>query len=100
MLWSLNMKNFIVLFITTLCLTVLAGGTLAQQKTKITKAEDLPRRSVQLNGKALEILNDEAQLRRLADELLANLQNDLEKDVQKNRGCYRRKCTSSLSDNC
>lgn len=78
------MKNFIVLFITTLCLTVLTVGTLAQQKTKITKAEDLPRRSVQLNGKALEILNDEAQLSRLADELLAKLQNDLEKDGQKN----------------
>ena len=73
------MKNFIVLFIMALCLTMLTGGTIAQQKTKITKAEDLPRRSVQLNGKALEILNDEAQLSRLTDKLLANLKNDLDK---------------------
>jgi tetratricopeptide (TPR) repeat protein len=61
------------------------GHIFAQQKTKITKADELPRRTVQLSGKALEILNDAPQLARLNDELIKNFQSDLEKyDIQDN----------------
>lgn len=60
--------------------SVMFGGQIfAQQKTRITKADELPRRTVQLSGKALEILNDAPQLARLNDELIKNFQGDLEK---------------------
>lgn len=55
----------------------------AQQKTVITRADELPRRSLQVQGKALELLNDTAQLTRLADILIANFNEDLKKyDIQ------------------
>lgn len=55
----------------------------AQGKIKITKADDLPRRNITMIGKAAEILNDDAQLARLTDELIKNLEADLVKyDIQ------------------
>lgn len=58
-------------------------NTFAQEKIKITKADDLPRRSVTLKGKAQEILKDDAQLQALNDLLIKNALADLEKyDIQ------------------
>ena len=55
----------------------------AVQKTVITSADQLPRRSYQLTGTVAELLEDDAQLTRLAKELKANLLADLEKlDIQ------------------
>jgi hypothetical protein len=73
------MKRFTVIAALSFCFAALSVSAGAQQKIKITRADELPRRSYQLQGKALEILNDEAQLGRLADELLKNLQGDLDK---------------------
>lgn len=57
--------------------------TFAQGKIKITKADDLPRRTITMTGKASEILNDDAQLARLTDEVIKNLETDLVKyDIQ------------------
>lgn len=71
-----KIKLFVVI---ALCCAALNFSAFAQQKIKITKADELPRRSVQLNGKVLEILEDRAQLARLTDEIIKNLQSDLEK---------------------
>ena len=49
------------------------------QKTPITSADQLPRRTVQLEDSVTEILGDRARLDALARELLANLQADLER---------------------
>ena len=55
----------------------------AQNKIAISKADDLPRRSVTLKGKAVEIVDDFDQLYRLTDDLIKNLEGDLEKyDIQ------------------
>src|SRR5687768_11848990 len=57
----------------------------AFQKTVITSAEQLPRRSYQLKGTAVEILADRAQLMRLAAEIRDNLTADLAKlEIQDN----------------
>lgn len=56
-----------------------AGEIFAQEKIKISKSSELPRRTVELKGKALEILEDKPQLDRLAGELLKNIKSDLEK---------------------
>ena len=62
---------------------VLSIPAFAQGKIKITKADDLPRRTVTMIGKASEILNDDAQLARLTDEVIKNLEADLVKyDIQ------------------
>ncbi len=72
--------NKIKLFVVfAFCVAALNFSAFAQQKIKITKADELPRRSLQLNGKVLEILEDRAQLNRLTDELIKNLQSDLDK---------------------
>lgn len=66
----------------------LLGGittVFAQQQAKviITKADDLPRRSVTFQGKARQILDDKAQLDQLVVDLVRNLQDDLNKfDIQ------------------
>ncbi len=55
----------------------------AQQKTKITRADELPRRSYQVTGTALGLLDDAAQLARLRDELYVNARKDLDQyDIQ------------------
>ncbi len=51
----------------------------AQNKIKINKADELPRRSVTFKGKAKEILNDRNQLQTLNETLIKNLEADLEK---------------------
>lgn len=56
-----------------------AGEIFAQGKTKITRASDLPSRTVELKGKALEILEDKAQIDRLAENMLKNVKADLER---------------------
>ena len=72
-------KIFRFIIVTAFIAATFTGQVFSQQKTKITKADELPRRTVQLNGKALEILEDTAQLARLNDELIKNFQGDLEK---------------------
>jgi subtilisin family serine protease len=77
------MKTIIRIFVATLCLATLLASASAQQKTKINSADELPRRTVQLKGKALDIIEDKQQLDSLAEELLKNLKDDLEKyDIQ------------------
>jgi subtilisin family serine protease len=65
-----------LLFAASVCLT---APVAAFQKTIVTSADQLPRRSYQLTGTVSEILADEAQLKRLGDEMLANLNADLER---------------------
>jgi subtilisin family serine protease len=69
-----------------LCLILMGGmatPAMAQDKIPVTKADDLPRRSVTLVGKATEIVEDRDQLNRLVDTYTANLEADLEKyDIQ------------------
>ena len=77
------MKRFTSHIVLALCFAALAVPSGAQEKVKITRADELPRRTVQLQGKALDLLNDEAQLGRLADEALKNVLEDLAKyDIQ------------------
>lgn len=71
-----KIKLFVVI---ALCCAALNFSAFAQQKTKITRADELPRRSIQLNGKVLQILEDRTQLSRLTGELIKNLQSDLDK---------------------
>lgn len=71
-----KIKLFVVI---ALCGIALNFSAFAQQKVKITKADELPRRSLQLKGKVLEILADRVQLNRLGDELIKNLQGDLDR---------------------
>jgi len=55
----------------------------AQDKIVITKADELPRRSITFEGKAADIVNDFDQLYRLTDGLIENLEADLNKyDIQ------------------
>ncbi len=71
-----------LLFCFLLSLSI-ATSTAQAQKTVITKADDLPRRSVTLKGKATEIVEDMTQLRALTIQLTKNLENDLEQyDIQ------------------
>ncbi|HEY0370751.1 MAG TPA: S8 family serine peptidase [Thermoanaerobaculia bacterium] len=49
------------------------------KKTVVTKADELPRRSMKLEGTAARLLEDKPQLDRLAAELTRNLEADLEK---------------------
>ncbi len=52
--------------------------SIAQNKIEVNKADDLPRRSVTLNGTAVDIVNDNEQLLRLTNELIKNLEEDLD----------------------
>ncbi|KOY85781.1 hypothetical protein AD998_06085 [bacterium 336/3] len=65
--------------ITSLILFFVGNQWLMAQKIKITKADDLPRRSITLKGKATEIVNDVAQLNTLNNAFIKNLEGDLEK---------------------
>jgi subtilisin family serine protease len=77
------MKIIIRMLAIALCLATLLASARAQQKTKINSADELPRRTVQLKGKALDIIEDKQQLDSLSEELLKNLKDDLEKfDIQ------------------
>lgn len=71
----------------TLCLLLLLSSvafTLATaQKVKITRADELPRRTVELTGKVKDIYYNDALLRKLSEELYANCLSDLSKyDIQ------------------
>jgi len=57
-----------------LCLTANAE---TPKKTVITRADELPRRSVKLEGTALQLLDDQKQLDKLAADLTRNLETDL-----------------------
>jgi subtilisin family serine protease len=75
------MKHHAIVLPIALALT-LQGAVIAQKKP-LTSADDLPRRTYQLKGTVESILEDEAQLDRLAGELLKNLQRDLDTfDIQ------------------
>ena len=70
------MKRTFIPLLLLLCLGATAQTT---KKTVINKADELPRRSYQLEGKALQLLDDRKQLDRLAAELTRNLEADLAK---------------------
>jgi subtilisin family serine protease len=72
-------KNTFLIFTLSVLVGFFSANTAAQEKIKIARASDLPRRTVELKGKALEILDDKAQLDRLAEQLLKNIKADLEK---------------------
>ncbi len=63
-----------------LSLAVLFIGivTAFSQKQKITSADQLPRRTVALEGKVSDIFNDDKKLDQLAQEIYQNLLSDLE----------------------
>ncbi len=64
----------------TLIFTIVFGfQAIAQNKIEINKADDLPRRSITLKGKAIEIIDDDQQLQELTTSLIQNLESDLEK---------------------
>jgi hypothetical protein len=73
------MKALTRLVIFAGCLPVLMASAAAQEKTRVLRREELPRRTYQLTGKALEILNDKVQLDRLSAEVAAGLRGNLEK---------------------
>ncbi len=49
----------------------------AQQKIKITKADELPRRTIALTGKVKEIYANDALLKSIADQVYSNALSDL-----------------------
>ena len=73
------MKDFTRLIIFACFFGSVAVSAVSQQKTRIYTPEELPRRTYQLKGKALEIFEDKAQLDRLSAEVAANVRADLEK---------------------
>lgn len=71
----------------TLCLLLLFSSVAftpaTAQKVKITRADELPRRTVELTGKVKDIYYNDALLRKLSEELYANCLSDLSKyDIQ------------------
>ncbi|CAN5359601.1 hypothetical protein BH09BAC3_BH09BAC3_09880 [soil metagenome] len=55
----------------------------AQERIKITRADELPRRTMALKGKVGEIYANDALLKKMADEIYQNAQNDMKKyDIQ------------------
>jgi subtilisin family serine protease len=70
-------KRKLLTLLTAWCLAALSASP--QTRTVINKADELPRRSYQLKGTALELLEDQKQLDKLASELKANLEADLAK---------------------
>ncbi len=66
------MKKLILSF----ALLFIGIGTAFSQKQKITSAEQLPRRTVAMEGKVSDIFNNEAQLNQLAKEIYQNLLSD------------------------
>ncbi len=91
------MKVLLRLIVLACCLPGPVAGATVQQKTSIHAFEDLPRRTYQLKGKALEILDDKAQLDRLSAELATNLRADLEKYDIPVKPILRRLYTSLLA---
>ncbi|HYR28570.1 MAG TPA: S8 family serine peptidase [Thermoanaerobaculia bacterium] len=67
------------LLIPLLLLLCLTAKSEAPKKIVIEKADELPRRSFKLEGTALQLLDDQKQLDKLAAELTRNLEADLAK---------------------
>jgi hypothetical protein len=62
------------------CVFVLAGLQSADAgKIKIEKQDDLPRYTYKINVKAVDLLDDDAALMKLAAEVKKDLENDMEK---------------------
>lgn len=82
----MNKKIRTFLLPVAILVAILAGyavQSLAQQKIKISNATDLPRRNVALTGKISAIMEDDALIRNLADQIYRNGTADLEKyDIQ------------------
>jgi hypothetical protein len=70
------MKAHVMTLAAVICLAAI-HPTVSAQKTPVTSAAELPRRSYQLHGSVRQILDDRAQLDRLSQELEKNLQTDL-----------------------
>lgn len=58
---------------------VIAGSVIAADKIKVEKADDLPRHTYKIEMKAVEIIDNDAELSKLADAIKADLLDDLEK---------------------
>lgn len=55
----------------------------AAQKIKIERADELPRRTIDLTGNVKDIYNNDAQIRKIADQIYVNAEADLAKyDIQ------------------
>lgn len=53
--------------------------SVGQNRIKINTADELPRRSVTIKGKAVEVIENRAQLQRLNKDFIKNLEADLAK---------------------
>lgn len=64
--------------------TLLGMSTpVAAQKIKITRADELPRRTIDLSGNVKEIYNNDALVRKIAEQIYTNAEDDLSKyDIQ------------------
>lgn len=71
----MKLRRFLITAFTFI-ITVMVS---AQEKQVINRADELPRRSIQLSGTALEIIEDQSQLNRLVDDLIENLESDLDR---------------------
>ncbi len=71
------------LFQMLLWLAFAATTPVAAQKIKITRADDLPRRTIDLTGNVKDIYKNDAMIRTIADQIYNNANADLEKyDIQ------------------
>ena len=70
------MKKQLTLYL-LLLLSPVAFTPATAQKVKITRADELPRRTVELTGKVKDIYYNDALLRKLSEELYANCLSDL-----------------------
>lgn len=74
---KLTIKNFMFwIFLWTLLAT---STPVAAQKIKITRADELPRRTIDLPGNVKDIYNNDALVRKIADQIYTNAEDDLSK---------------------
>ena len=59
-------------------LMLFMAGPAFSQKQKITSADQLPTRTIALEGKVMDIYHNDALLDEIANTLYANLRGDLE----------------------
>jgi len=59
-------------------LALFVAGPASAEKIRIEKADDLPRHTYEIEGKAVELFQDQDQLMTLAREVAEDLRNDLE----------------------
>ncbi len=78
---KLNIKNF--MFRMIIWIMIGMNTPTAAQKIKITRADELPRRTIDLSGNVKDIYNNDALIRTIADQIYANAEDDLNKyDIQ------------------